>query len=157
MPRLSCMWAGTSSPLIYRFPVLTTLNIQPYKLPRHVLCRPDPQHSSHKKLGGLLIGYSFDYADFVDPEVRSRSTARWAQSVDILRVFFWFGEHYSGTLLTQAIVMIVVQIAMLKVALDNRPSAGVRNGIEHTPFSGGNSDGSSSRPYEFWQWKATKP
>ena len=77
--------------------------------------------------------------------------------VNIIRIFFWFGEYYSRTLLTQAIVMIVVQITMLKVALDNRPSAGVRNGIEHTPFSGGNSDGSSSRPYEFWQWKATKP
>ncbi|CAI7601568.1 unnamed protein product [Penicillium glandicola] len=75
----------------------------------------------------------------------------------MIRVFYWFGEYYSGTLLTQAIVMIVVQLTMLKVALDNRPSTGGRNGIEHTPFSGGNSDGSSSRPYEFWQWKTTKP
>ncbi|KAJ6034372.1 hypothetical protein N7499_001578 [Penicillium canescens] len=71
-------------------------------------------------------------------------------------VFYWFGEYYSATLLTQAVVMIVVQMTMLKVALDNRPSPGGLNGIEHAPFSGG-SDSGSSRPYEFWQWKNTKP
>jgi hypothetical protein len=58
--------------------------------------------------------------------------------------------------LTQAVVMIVVQMTMLKVALDNRPSPGGLNGIEHAPFSGG-SDSGFSRPYEFWQWKNTKP
>lgn len=79
------------------------------------------------------------------------------QRLTLYRVFFWFGEHYSGTLLTQAIVMIVVQIAMLKVALDNRPSPGGRNGIEHAPFSGAGASVGSSRPYEFWQWKNTKP
>lgn len=144
-------------PIDLQVPSTNHAYIQPYKLPHHILCRPDLQHSSYKKLRGLLIGYSSDYADFIDPEVRSQSTARRAQNVDIFRIFFWFGEHYSITLLTQAIVMVVVQITLLKVALDNRPSAGVRNGIEHTPFSGGNSDGSSSRPYEFWQWKTTKP
>lgn len=63
-------------PIHLQVPSANQAHIQPYKLPRHVLCRPDRQHSSHKKLGGLLLGYSFDYADFVDPEVRSRSTAR---------------------------------------------------------------------------------
>ncbi|KAJ5517785.1 hypothetical protein N7453_000207 [Penicillium expansum] len=104
------------------------------------------------------------YADQILSIHRTRSSAGFSLDIplimlvsSILKIFYWFGEHYSSTLLTQAIVMIVVQVTMLKVALDNRPSAGVRNGIEHTPFSGGNSDGSSSRPYEFWQWRATKP
>ncbi|KAJ5795233.1 hypothetical protein N7457_001832 [Penicillium paradoxum] len=103
------------------------------------------------------------YADQIFSIHRTRSSAGFSLDIplimliaSILKVFFWFGEYYSGTLLTQAIVMIVVQIAMLKVALDNRPSTGGRNGIEHTPFSGG-ADGGFSRPYEFWQWKNTKP
>jgi hypothetical protein len=53
--------------------------------------------------------------------------------------------------------MIVVQMALLKVALDNRPASGTKNGIEHAPFSGVGSDGGFARPYEFWQWKGTKP
>lgn len=52
--------------------------------------------------------------------------------------------------------MILVQMALLKVALDNRPAVGAKNGIEHTPFSGG-SQGGFNRPYDFWQWKNTKP
>jgi len=52
--------------------------------------------------------------------------------------------------------MIIVQSAMLKVALDNRPPTGGRNGIEHAPFSGVDST-AASRPYEFWQWKNDKP
>jgi hypothetical protein len=52
--------------------------------------------------------------------------------------------------------MIVVQSVLLKVALDNRPSAGGRHGIEHAPFSGAGSD-APTRPYEFWQWKNDKP
>jgi hypothetical protein len=72
------------------------------------------------------------------------------------RVFYWFGEYYSKALLAQAIVMILVQMALLKVALDNRPAVGAKHGIEHTPFSGG-SQGGFDRPYDFWQWKNTKP
>ncbi|CAG7962875.1 unnamed protein product [Penicillium nalgiovense] len=114
----------------------------------------------------LITSPVTSYADQIFSIHRTRSSAGFSLDIplimlisSILKIFYWFGEYYSGTLLTQAIVMIVVQMTMLKVALDNRPSAGVRNGIEHTPFSGGNPDGSSSslRPYEFWQWKATKP
>ena len=72
------------------------------------------------------------------------------------RVFYWFGEYYSKTLLAQALVMILVQIALLKVALDNRPAVGARNGIEHAPFTGGSSN-DFQRPYDFWQWRNTKP
>ena len=73
-----------------------------------------------------------------------------------IRVFYWFGAYYDVSLLVQAVITIGVQIVLLKVALDNRPSPGVKSGIEHTPFS--NLDaGGSSRPYEFWQWKNAKP
>ncbi|KAA8643061.1 PQ-loop repeat-containing protein [Aspergillus tanneri] len=74
----------------------------------------------------------------------------------ILKVFYWFGDYYSLALLVQAIIMIGVQMVLLKVALDNRPSPGARDGVEHVPFSSENSDG-FSRPYGFWQWKSAKP
>ena len=72
------------------------------------------------------------------------------------RIFYWFGEYYSSALLIQAVVMILVQVTLLKVALDTRPSPGGRDGIEHAPFSGASSSG-ISRPYDFWQWRDTKP
>lgn len=53
--------------------------------------------------------------------------------------------------------MIGVQVVLLKVALDNRPSAGARNGIEHAPFSDAKSGKGFARPYDFWQWNNAKP
>lgn len=73
------------------------------------------------------------------------------------RVFYWFGDYYSLSLLTQAIIMIAVQMVLLKVALDNRPLAGAKNGVEHVPFSNVDSEKTGARPYDFWQWKSAKP
>lgn len=53
--------------------------------------------------------------------------------------------------------MIGVQMVLLKVALDNRPSAGARDGVEHVPFSNPDNSAGFARPYEFWQWKSAKP
>jgi len=77
----------------------------------------------------------------------------------ILKVFYWFGAYYSLSLLAQAANMIVVQLFLLKVALDNRPSAGVKEGIEHVPFSGQHQESVATftRPYNFWRWKNTRP
>ncbi|KAF7504780.1 hypothetical protein GJ744_001713 [Endocarpon pusillum] len=44
----------------------------------------------------------------------------------ILKILYWFGEYYSLSLLTQAILMLFVQSILLKVALDNRPPIGMR-------------------------------
>ncbi|KAJ5672759.1 hypothetical protein N7507_001886 [Penicillium longicatenatum] len=103
------------------------------------------------------------YLDQILSIHRSRSSAGFSLDIplimlvaSILKVFYWFGEYYSKALLAQAMVMIVVQSALLKVALDNRPATGAKNGIEHTPFSSGNNSG-LTRPYDFWQWKSTKP
>ncbi|OOQ85593.1 PQ loop repeat protein [Penicillium brasilianum] len=103
------------------------------------------------------------YLDQILSIHRNRSSAGFSLDIplimlvaSILKVFYWFGEYYSKALLAQAVVMIFVQMALLKVALDNRPAVGAKNGIEHTPFSGG-SHGGFNRPYDFWQWKNTKP
>ncbi|CAG8157956.1 unnamed protein product [Penicillium salamii] len=103
------------------------------------------------------------YADQILSIHRTRSSAGFSLDIplimlvsSVLKVYYWFGEYYSYTLLTQAIVMIVVQSLLLKVALDNRPSSGGRHGIEHAPFSDAGSN-APTRPYEFWQWKNDKP
>ncbi|EXJ93530.1 alpha 1,3-glucosidase [Capronia coronata CBS 617.96] len=80
----------------------------------------------------------------------------------ILKVFYWFGAYYDKALLLQAALMIVVQLILLKVALDNRAPTGARDGPEHTPFHGYTAeDGlrdllSGRRPYDFWQWSNPK-
>jgi hypothetical protein len=59
--------------------------------------------------------------------------------------------------------MILVQIVLLKVALDNRPPSGMRDGLEHAPFSAYSREGivqqilSGKRPYQFWQWPTPRP
>lgn len=79
------------------------------------------------------------------------------------RIFYWFGAYYSFSLLIQAVLMILVQSILLKVALDNRPASGMREGLEHAPFSAYNQEGilhqllSGKRPYQFWQWPTARP
>jgi len=59
--------------------------------------------------------------------------------------------------------MIIVQIILLKVALDNKAPTGVRDGIEHTPFQGYTASSGiqdlleGRRPYDFWRWGSSKP
>lgn len=78
------------------------------------------------------------------------------------RVFYWFGAYYDKSLLAQASLMIVVQLILLKVALDNRAPTGIRDGVHHTPFHGYSAeDGlrdllSGKRPFDFWQWNNSK-
>ena len=79
------------------------------------------------------------------------------------RVFYWFGAYYSDSLLLQACLMIVMQLTLLKVALDNRPPIGAKHGLEHAPFSQYAAPGtvqsllSGRRPYDFWQWTNARP
>ncbi|EXJ60929.1 alpha 1,3-glucosidase [Cladophialophora yegresii CBS 114405] len=87
----------------------------------------------------------------------------------ILKVFYWFGAYYDKSLLAQACLMILVQLVLLKVALDNTAAAGEKGGVGHQPFQGyaHNSPGHKGmlwnfmmegrRPFGFWQWSATRP
>ncbi|OJJ48505.1 hypothetical protein ASPZODRAFT_1608769 [Penicilliopsis zonata CBS 506.65] len=104
------------------------------------------------------------YADQIYSIHRTRSSAGFSLDIplimlvaSILKVFYWFGAYYSMSLLLQAAIMVVVQVILLKVALDNRPMPGGKNGIEHAPFSSVEADGAFSRPYNFWQWRSAKP
>lgn len=54
--------------------------------------------------------------------------------------------------------MIVVQLLLLKVSLDNRPSHSSKGGESSLPFAGSREgELGVSRPYNFWQWRSQKP
>ena len=69
----------------------------------------------------------------------------------ILRCVYWLGARFETSLLIQSLLMIVVQLLLLKVALDHR---GPDHSPFHTPFSPA---GASSRPMRFWQWRSQRP
>jgi hypothetical protein len=86
---------------------------------------------------------------------RARSSAGFSLDIplimlvaSILKVFYWFGAHFSTSLLIQALLMISVHLLLLHVALSNRPPP------SHLPFQ---HDAVSNRPYDFWQWRAPRP
>ncbi|PYH42719.1 PQ-loop repeat-containing protein [Aspergillus saccharolyticus JOP 1030-1] len=112
----------------------------------------------------LITSPVTSYADQILSIHRSRSSAGFSMDIplimlvaSILKVFYWFGAKYSFSLLVQAVFTIGVQIVLLKVALDNRPSPGLKNSVEHVPFSSVDSGQGFTRPYDFWQWRSAKP
>jgi hypothetical protein len=54
--------------------------------------------------------------------------------------------------------MLVVQVVLLHIALENRPSPSSKGGEAAQPFAGMN-DGELGeiRPYNFWKWRSSKP
>lgn len=69
-------------------------------------------------------------------------------TASILKIFYWPGARYDAALLIQAVVMVGVQVVLLKVALDNRPSQ-----KDAGPFQGLG----GARPYKFWRWRSQRP
>jgi len=74
----------------------------------------------------------------------------------ILKIFYWIVARYDSSLFVQALVMIVMQSLLLHVALTHRPPLQ----IQHTPFTSTAARIGSlleDRPYQFWQWRSSKP
>ncbi|KAI4146385.1 MAG: hypothetical protein LQ340_005949 [Diploschistes diacapsis] len=103
---------------------------------------------------------------------RTRSSAGFSLDIplimltaSILKIFYWPGARFDRALLVQALVMLVVQSILLKVALDNRPTPLRPQGIEMKSMSGARSpmltpreasfetQSTSWRPYNFWRWR----
>jgi hypothetical protein len=61
------------------------------------------------------------------------------------------------SLLIQATIMIIVQVILLHVALENRPSPSSKGGEASQPFAGIKDGDGNARPYNFWQWRSSKP
>lgn len=65
-------------------------------------------------------------------------------TASILKIFYWPGARYDVALLVQAFIMFGVQVLLLKIALDNRPTWRGEG-----PFHGvGETEG---RPWGFWR------
>ncbi|RKF77116.1 PQ-loop repeat-containing protein 1 [Golovinomyces cichoracearum] len=76
----------------------------------------------------------------------------------LLRVFYYPGAKFDICLLIQSFIMIVIQLVLLKVALESRPLLPSRNGHPAEPFSSSKGEAiTKSRPYNFWQWRSPKP
>ncbi|KAF2742075.1 hypothetical protein M011DRAFT_453891 [Sporormia fimetaria CBS 119925] len=69
----------------------------------------------------------------------------------VLKVYYWFGAHFSRSLLVQALLMILVHITLLHIALTHRPPTTAH----HHPFA--HTTGPAPRPFDFWQWRSTRP
>ncbi|KAJ3495847.1 hypothetical protein NLG97_g3091 [Lecanicillium saksenae] len=125
-------------------------------------------------LAPLFIALSpvLSYGDQAIAMHRSKSSAGFSLDIPLimlvasfLRIFYWPGARYDTSLLVQSVIMVGMQLALLKIALDNRPSPSSKGGEASQPFSGiqPNDKGfveslmNFERPYNFWQWKADKP
>ena len=73
------------------------------------------------------------------------------------RVFYYPGARFDASLLIQSFIMIAIQLVLLKVALDHRPGPSSKGGEAATPFTTSHDNWSIQRPYNFWQWRSSKP
>ncbi|CAK7213082.1 hypothetical protein SCUCBS95973_001680 [Sporothrix curviconia] len=119
----------------------------------------------------LVMSPIFSYGDQAVSMNRKRSSAGFSLDIPLimlvasfLRIFYYPGAHFDKALLVQSVLMVVVQLVLLKIALDNRPPPSAKGGEAAVPFSGvAHSSGSgggglfATRPYNFWQWRSPKP
>lgn len=75
------------------------------------------------------------------------------------RIFYYPGARFDIALLVQSLVMVVIQVVLLKIALDNRPPPTSKGGEAAVPFARAHGEGffEQARPYNFWQWRSPKP
>lgn len=103
----------------------------------------------------LIFSPLTSYTDQILSIHRNRTSAGFSLDIplimltaSILKIFYWPGARYDLALLTQAVIMVAVQVVLLKVALDNRP-----------PWRGEGPFKSMEpgRPWGFWRWRAQRP
>ncbi|KAI1117190.1 hypothetical protein F5Y14DRAFT_403489 [Nemania sp. NC0429] len=114
----------------------------------------------------LITSPIFSYVDQAISMRRSKSSAGFSLDIplimlvaSIFRIFYYPGAKYDVALLIQSFCNILMQVILLKIALDHRPAPSSRGGgAAAVPFAG-SSDGISGlqRPYNFWRWRSSKP
>ncbi|RYP09033.1 hypothetical protein DL764_001529 [Monosporascus ibericus] len=113
----------------------------------------------------LIMSPIVTYTDQAMSMYRLKSSAGFSLDIPLImlvasicRVFYFPGARYDTALLIQSFCNIVVQLVLLKVALDYRPPSSSKGGDAAIPFAGAR-DGLSGvrRPYNFWRWRSPKP
>ncbi|KAI9834569.1 MAG: hypothetical protein M1819_002945 [Sarea resinae] len=81
----------------------------------------------------------------------------------LLRIAYYPGVHYDTSLLIQSLLMVIMQLILLKSALDFRPPP---PSLSHTPFADHHhhkipttspSSLTIPRPFNFWRWPHQRP
>ncbi|KAI0490901.1 hypothetical protein F4859DRAFT_459645 [Xylaria cf. heliscus] len=113
----------------------------------------------------LIASPILSYADQAISMHRAKSSAGFSLDIplimlvaSIFRIFYYPGSKYDVALLIQSFCNVFMQLILLKIALDNRPTSSSRGGDAAIPFAG-SQDGLSGlrRPYNFWRWRSSKP
>ncbi|QUC18873.1 uncharacterized protein UV8b_03114 [Ustilaginoidea virens] len=114
----------------------------------------------------IVMSPVISYGDQIVSMHRSKSSAGFSLDIplimlvaSLLRIFYWPGARFDASLLVQSLLMVVVQLILLKTALDHRPLPATKGGEGSAPFSGLEAGSSFAipRPYNFWQWRSHKP
>ncbi|KAI1328810.1 hypothetical protein F5Y16DRAFT_398023 [Xylariaceae sp. FL0255] len=113
----------------------------------------------------LIASPIFSYTDQALSMRRLKSSAGFSLDIplimlvaSIFRIFYYPGAKYDFALLIQSFINIFMMVLLLKIALDNRPGPSWKGGDAAQPFASAH-DASSGwqRPYNFWQWRSSKP
>ncbi|ROT39129.1 PQ loop repeat protein [Sodiomyces alkalinus F11] len=114
----------------------------------------------------IILSPILSYTDQAVSMHRNKSSAGFSLDIPLimlvasmLKVFYWPGARFDNALLVQALIMIVMQTILLKIALDHRPSPASKGGEAAIPFSGvvNEDPWGSKRPFNFWQWRSPRP
>lgn len=105
----------------------------------------------------MLVASMFRWAPSPAWQLGSHHKHRDTRLTGGCSVFYYPGAKYDPSLLIQALIMIAMQLILLKVALDHRPSLS-RGGEGSAPFAASrDGDLGVKRPYNFWQWRSHRP
>lgn len=116
----------------------------------------------------IIMSPIISYGDQIVAMHRSKTSAGFSLDIPLimlvasfLRIFYWPGAKFDASLLVQSLIMVVVQLILLKIALEHRPLPATRGGQGSAPFSGLEGGGPGpfaiQRPHNFWQWQSHKP
>ncbi|CAK7274042.1 hypothetical protein SEPCBS57363_005958 [Sporothrix epigloea] len=115
----------------------------------------------------LVMSPILSYGDQAVSMNRKQSSAGFSLDIplimlvaSLLRIFYYPGAHFDKALLAQSLLMVVVQLVLLKIALDNRPPPSAKGGEAAVPFSAAGQSGGgifANRPFNFWHWRSPKP
>ncbi|KAF3770923.1 hypothetical protein M406DRAFT_336479 [Cryphonectria parasitica EP155] len=114
----------------------------------------------------LIMSPILSYSDQALSMHRNKSSAGFSLDIPLImlvasffRIFYYPGARFDGALLIQSFLMVIMQVLLLKIALDHRPGPASKGGDAALPFAGAAKEGlwERRRPYQFWQWRSPKP